>query len=294
MARRIGVVCVLATLFLAPAALSQALPDSVIRQVLAGAAQVMVPSQPTVAALVGPPALPLVEVRVNGKGPYRLLIDLGANVTILRRDVVDATGSRVLFDRARSDIVRVDSMTIGGVTLIDMTVGAYDTLDVDGVLGFNVLQHSSFTLDFVDQRLIFHDRRLPRPDGVSVFAYTVIDNLPFVMLHVGPESLAVNLDTGASEFLTVSPDVQARLPWRAQPAPGRMTYNNQTGATQVQEGQLDGSTRLGKLRLQVPVVYVNPDASHSWLGAGAMQGFIWTFDTAQRRVEVRSARSRAR
>ena len=267
-------------------AISQSLPDSTIQQVRAGAAHVTVPAGSTTVPLVGTPTLPLVEVRVNGRGPYRLLIDLGANVTLLRRDVVDAAGGRVLYDRARSDIVRIDSMSIGGVELTTLTVGAYDTLDVDGVLGFNVLQYSGFTLDLLNQSLTFHHRQLPPPDGATVFEYTLIGNLPFVTVWVGAESLTVNLDTGAGEALTIPPALESRLRWMEPPGPGRMTYNNQTGATQVREGRLSDAVRLGSLRLPVPVVYINPDAEHPWLGALAMQGHAWTFDPAQRRLEV--------
>jgi hypothetical protein len=282
--------CMLAAVFMigeVPGAMSQTLPDSTIRRVLAGAERVHVPPRPSEVALVGTPTLPLVNVLINGRGPYRLLVDLGANVTLLRRDVVEATGGRVLFDRARSDIAHVDSMAIGAVTLADITVGAYDTLDVDGVLGFNVLQHSSFTLDFVHQRLIFHHRRLPPPDGDTVFGYTLIERLPFVTLQVGAETLTVNLDTGASESLTIPPALQARLRWADPPAEGRLTHNNQTGATRVLEGRLVDPVRLGSAVLSVPAVYVNPDADHAWLGAQAMQGRMWTFDPERRRLEVR-------
>jgi hypothetical protein len=66
-----------------------------------------------------------------------------------------------------------------------------------------------------------------------------------------------------------------------------MTYNNQTGATRVLEGRLVDTLRLGSVVLSVPAVHINPDANHAWLGAQAMEGRIWTFDTERRRLEVR-------
>jgi hypothetical protein len=63
--------------------------------------------------LVGDVLVPQVEVRVNDQGPYRLLVDLGSNVTLLRRDVVDAAKVEVLVERPGSDIARVASMRIG-------------------------------------------------------------------------------------------------------------------------------------------------------------------------------------
>lgn len=69
---------------------------------------------------------------------------------------------------------------LGGARFEQVTVGAYDTLDVDGVLGYNVLRYTGFTLDYPGQRLILHRRGLPPADGVTTFSYEVIDRLPFV------------------------------------------------------------------------------------------------------------------
>lgn len=98
------------------------------------------------------------ETWINARGAYRLLIDLGSNVTLLRRIVVDAARVTVLVERATTDIVRVASLRIGDLDLANVTVASYDTLDVDGVLGYNVLQHASFTLDFPARRLVWHRR----------------------------------------------------------------------------------------------------------------------------------------
>jgi hypothetical protein len=100
----------------------------------------------------------------------------------------------------------------------------------------------------------------------------------------------VNLDTGASEWMTIPPSVQPRLRWVAPPEPGRMTFNNQTGATRVLEGRLGDTLRFGDLVIESPLVYVNTDAQDAWLGAAAMASAAWTFDPRQRRVQVTVAR----
>ncbi|MGE3526430.1 MAG: aspartyl protease family protein [Gemmatimonadales bacterium] len=265
----------------------QVLADTLVKRILAGASRLVLPEDSVVLRLVGAPTLPLVEVSVNGTGPYRFLIDLGSDVTLLRRDVVDASNSAVLVERPTTDIVHVDAIGLGNAQLEDLTVGSYDELDVDGVLGYNVLQYSSFTLDFPRQRLVLHRRVLPVPDGVTVFSYELHDgHRPYVMVAVGSDSLLVNLDTGASEFMTIPPDLQARLRWSTPPAPGRTTINNQTGRSRVDEGRLAGTLRLGQLMVESPLVYVNPDAEDAWIGAGAMRQAVWTFVPAQRRVQV--------
>ncbi|MGH7571437.1 MAG: aspartyl protease family protein [Gemmatimonadota bacterium] len=268
---------------------AQALPDSLVDRIRAGAAGLVLPGDSVALPLVGTPTLPLVEVSVNGTGPYRFLIDLGSNVTLLRRNVVDASRSTVLVDRPTSDIVHVEAIALGDARLEGVTVASYDELDVDGVLGYNVLQYSSFTLDFPSQRLVLHRGSLPPPDGRTVFSYQLVGRMPYITVRLGSDSLLVNLDTGAAEWMTVPPSWMSRLRWVAAPVPGRTTFNNQSGSTQVLEGRLADTLRLGELTIMAPLVYVNPDAEDAWLGAAAMAGAIWTFDPRQRRVQVRTA-----
>ncbi len=150
-------------------AVAQSLPDSLLERVRAGATRIVLPGDSVALPLIGTPTLPLVEVGVNGTGPYRFLIDLGSNVTLLRKNIVDASGSTVLVDRPTSDIVHVEAIALGDARLEDVTVGSYDELDVDGVLGYNVLRLSSFTLDFPAQRLVLTATRVTRPTAKPSF-----------------------------------------------------------------------------------------------------------------------------
>jgi hypothetical protein len=277
-------------LALAGAAYGQALPDSLVQRIRAGALRIVVPGDSVVLALVGAPGVPLVDATINGRGPYRLLVDLGSNVTLLRRNVVDASGSKVLVDRTSSDIVRAETIGLGEARLEEVTLASYDELDVDGVLGYNVLQYSSFTLDFPGRRLVLHHRSLPPPDGVSVSAYTLQGRMPYVMVSIGADSLSVNLNTGASEWMTISPQLQPRLRWVAPPAPGRTVSNNQTGRTRVLEGHLADTLRFAGFEAASPLVYVNQDAEDAWLGAEAMSGASWTLDPRRLRVQVTGRR----
>jgi hypothetical protein len=210
-------------------------------------------------------------------------------VTLLRRNVVDASRSSILVERPTSDIVQVETIALGGARLEDVTVASYDELDVDGVLGYNVLQYSSFTLDLAGQRLVLHRGSLPQPNGRTVFSYQLVGRMPVITVRLGLDSLLLNLDTGATEWMTVPPSWQSRLRWAVTPVPGRTTYNNQTGSTQVLEGRLADTLRFGELAIVSPLVYVNPDAEEAWLGAAAMAGAVWTFDPQQLRVRVRAA-----
>jgi len=265
---------------------AQSLPDSVLTAVRSGVSSIDLPGDSVVIPLVGTPTLPLVEVRINERGPYRLLVDLGSNVTLLRRNVVHATGATVLVERSTTDIVRAATLQLGDLQLRNVTLASYDELDVDGVLGYNVLQHTSFTLDFPAQRLVLHRRALPPPNGSTVHEYVVPGRLPYIVARVGSDTLLLNLDTGAADVMTIPGALESRFRWKAPPTAGRTTFNNQTGSTVVREGRLADSVRIGVFALAEPLVFINPHAEDSWLGAAAMNRGRWTFDPIRRRVQI--------
>ena len=265
---------------------AQSLPDSVLQRVRAGVDGIAVPGDSVSLPLVGTPTLPLVEARINGYGPFRLLIDLGSNVCLLRRDVVDSARCQVLVERSTTDVVRVARIDLGAARLEDVTVGSYDVLDVDGVLGYNALRHTSFTLDLSGQRLVLHHRSLPPPDGVSVLPYEVRERMPYVTVRIGADSLLVNLDTGAFDWMSVPPPQMDRLRWAVAPIAGRTVTNNQTGKTRILEGRLADTLRIGGLRIPRPIVHVNPEVEDAWLGAAAVGKGIWTFDPRHQRVRI--------
>ncbi len=283
---RLGTVALVTFVSLGSLTPAQSLSESLLTQLRAGSPRLHLGEDSAHVPLVGSPTLPLVPTYVNGRGPFRFLIDLGSNVVILRRAVVDTVKGKVLVDRAKSDIVRLDTLELGEARFDDVTAGAYDTLDVDGVIGYNLLQGTSFTLDYPRQRLILHRLSLPEPDNATVFAYEVVDRLPYITVRLGGDSLMVNLDTGAREYMTVPPSVQGRLPWDGDLEPGPVVTNNQTGSTKVLRGHLKVAPQLGSITLPVAEVYVNSDAEAAWLGSAAMQRAAWTFDPKNRRLKV--------
>lgn len=271
---------------MAPASAAQGLPDTLVQQIRAGAAGLILEAAAAEVPLLLDAGVPIVEVTVNGHGPYRFLIDLGANVVIVRRNVLEEAGGQLLIDRETTDIGLLHAVGIGPARLEHVVAGVYDDLDVDGVIGYNALRHSSFTLDYPRKRFVMHRRFLSAPDGQRILGYTVVGRMPYVTVELHGRPLLMNLDTGASEWMTIPPALTDSLVWQSSPRPGRITRNNQTGATRVLEGTAAGVFTLGPIRITEPLVYVNPDADDAWLGSSAMRGAAWTFDVVNRRVAI--------
>jgi predicted aspartyl protease len=128
-----------------------------------------------------PPATPIatktdaanyltVAARVNGKGPYRFIIDTGADRTILATEVAVelglVRGERVILDGVvqtiLADTVSLRELTLGSITRKDMKVPTLPRalLDADGYLGLDYLDGHRVTFDFKNHLLKVSD---PRP-----------------------------------------------------------------------------------------------------------------------------------
>jgi hypothetical protein len=261
------------SVLLCVAADAQNLPDTLLTQIRAGAVRLRLPTDSTSVSLIG-------------AGPFRFLIDLGSNVTIFRKDVIAAAGGRTLVQRPTTNIVSVDSVRFGDAVLEQITGGAYDSLDVDGVLGYNVLRHSSFTIDYPAQRFSLHRRQLPAPDGHAVLAFQLVGRMPFVWVKFGRDSVLSNLDTGASEWFTIPPGFRDSIRFTGPFSAGPTVSNNQYGRSQVLTGRTMDSVSIGSFQLPPTVVYLNPEADTPWLGSSAMRFARWTLDPVNRRVEI--------
>lgn len=112
----------------------------------------------------------LVPVHLNGEGPFQFVLDTGATVTCID----DALASRLELPDVRGVIgtaagvggeggvrlVSVDSLRIGGVNAHDLQACVVDLehlsgmgLELDGLIGLNVLQEFRVTIDF-ERRIV--------------------------------------------------------------------------------------------------------------------------------------------
>lgn len=267
---------------------AQQLSARQLEAVRRGAAAAEIPATGTSVPLLGPPELPLVEVRLNGMGPYRFLVDLGSNVMILRRDVADDAGLDIILDRATSDIVRARTLQLGEARFDDVWLGAYDELDVDGVVGYNLLMGTGVVLDYAGRVFRLGPVDLGEPDGDRTLPYDVTSRLPYVRAHVGDRELPLNLDTGAFNWVVFPAAMADSLPLESPPQPGPALTNNQTGTTRNLVARLAVDIRLGGLVIERPVVMFDPAVEDAWLGSGILTRARLEMDTDRQVLRLSS------
>jgi len=116
--------------------------------------------------LAGPGGAALVvAVHVNGSGPYQFVLDTGATISCVDEELASAlqlpdvqgvlgTAAGVA-GAGRLRLVSIDSLSVGGVRAHELQACVVDLqhlggmgLELDGLIGLNVLREFRVTLDF--------------------------------------------------------------------------------------------------------------------------------------------------
>lgn len=108
-----------------------------------------------------------VPVRIGPHGPYRFLIDTGAERTVLARNVVEQMGlapssTATLVGVAGSqqvDLVEVDEISLGRRTFYTLSAPVLEGINIgaDGIVGLDSLQDQRVLIDFANNRMAIDD-----------------------------------------------------------------------------------------------------------------------------------------
>jgi predicted aspartyl protease len=203
-----------------------------------------------------------VDVQIDGKGPFRFVVDTGADRTVIADDVALALGlqrgRQVLVEgilrTIQTDTVQIGTMAFGPFTLADFAAPVLPraSLQADGYLGLDAVGRGRVTLDFARERLLIEEPRpsftagLVPPNEARVQVMGTAGHLRSVDCGVDGVAAAAFVDTGAEVSVGNSALFRALVDDHgALFEPGIVPLSGVTG------GELDGRvTRAGRIRLR--------------------------------------------
>jgi predicted aspartyl protease len=105
-----------------------------------------------------------IGVRINGRGPFRFVVDTGADRSVIAEDVATylslPRGNRVMVEgiirAVPADTVKIAQLVVGPVTCRNLSVPVLprSQLLADGYLGLDVIDGYRVTLDFKNSELL--------------------------------------------------------------------------------------------------------------------------------------------
>jgi predicted aspartyl protease len=234
---------------------------------------------------------PFVMVTINGKGPFRFVIDTGtggeAFVTPELADQLNlpSAGQGRLSDPSgqgsrRVQIVLLQSLEVAGVEFTGVKASRHTLSEVDGtcqgLLGFALFRDYLLTLDYPHRRITLTSGAL-EPDGEhSVLPFRMPDGIPIVPLRVGGLQIEAQIDSGGSG-LSLPESFVSRLKFSSVPAAFGNAHSLSTRFL-IKAGTLASDISLGGYTFTRPFVEINPAFPLANFGSCPMQSFAFTFD----------------
>jgi predicted aspartyl protease len=234
---------------------------------------------------------PYVMVMVNGKGPYRFVVDTGTGGQALITPALADQLQLPVLGRARlvdpsgqggqhSQILFLQSLSIGAVEFTEVKAirhalaGENETCM--GLLGFTLFRDYLLTLDFPNRSMTLAQGALTTDGNQSVLPYRMPDGVPLVPLRIGNEQVEAQLDSGGVG-LTLPEHLASQLKFTSTPV---VYANGESLATrfQLKSARLGTDVHIGRYTFAQPLVEIHPAFPLVNLGSCPMQHFAITFD----------------
>lgn len=155
--------------------------------------------------------LPYCEVMINGRGPYRVVVDTGGSVTLsIDHAVAEECGLKPLGEAPirgvsgldTSQQALVDELVIGEIRCRRVMTRVFGVRQAvmglaDGVLGTGVFSDGRMTLDFAAARLVVSPSSEEPGAGEAIDVRIVEDSKLIVPVRINGEEALALFDTGA-------------------------------------------------------------------------------------------------
>ena len=238
-------------------------------------------------------AQPVVEVMVNGQGPFRFAIDTGgqgkarADAKLVEKLKLVKVGEARAGDPSGKnpvtmDIVRMDRLQLGSIEFRSVAAPSrsYSVgpgAAIDGILCFQLFADHLLTLDFKHLKVVLETGALDAKDD-KVVKFTAPRGIPLVPIVVAGIPLEANLDTGNLVAPIILPaDVVPKLPLSGEPKVVGIA-RTVANSFEIKEAALKGDVLLGRILFPAPLVRFPAPGRDANIGALALAGKIVTFD----------------
>lgn len=210
-----------------------------------------------------------VPVTIKGEGPFRFMIDTGAQATVLSihlADQLELTERRTatlvgMASRRAVETAEIPEFGIGRRTLTIMTAPLVESGNIggaDGILGLDGLQGQRVLLDFVKQRMLVADAdELGGNRGYEIIvrAQRSLGQLIIADALVNDVKTAVIIDTGAQASVG-NMALLERL--RRSRASGENTMTDINGQDLTGQVRICESLSIGEMNLtDIPILFVD-------------------------------------
>jgi enamine deaminase RidA (YjgF/YER057c/UK114 family) len=262
--------------------------------ILPPAEHVEVPPAGVALPMVDAGGRPAIDVTIDGKGPFRFVLDTGAALTVLSPDLIGELNLPPIGGNPQAGPVRIGELRADGATLRGLTVGRAPMLGGAGDVPRGVLSASAFpgelvVFDFPRHEIRLRPGALAAADGREIFEYRADEVLPSVPVRIGSQEFRLRLDSGAPGGFTLPLSAMASVPLKA-PATEIGRAKTAAGEFALLEAPTSAPVSIGRFavdvdRLEFSDLRAGPRAAIGLVGSGVLRTFVITLDASDRRIK---------
>jgi len=216
--------------------------------------------------------VPVIEAKINGKGPFRFEVDTGfggqveVSPAIAQQLALPVVGEAQTGDPSgrapkkvrvmKAESFDVDKVHFGAINVVE---GGHS--EADGIIGLNLFRSLLVTFDYPNSRFQVRSGALP----ASAMAYSAEHGVPTIEIDVAGQKFKVDL---ASEAVVVGRGMTADGPF------------------EVLGAKLNGEVHVGTTTLTNPRIDFVSVFPHGNVGSRLLRKSVVTFDPQNQRLAI--------
>lgn len=252
-------------------------------------------------------AILLDNVFLNEKGPYRFMLDTGAEgagrvdqalAEEMKLPVTGRSESVGLLGQTNAMTERrIDTLTVGGVSFKNVRLLSRDysreqprgVKPIHGILGFHLFNEFLLTIDYPARTITIARGELPPPNGRDILPIISDDEDPEIEISLGGKTMQALLDTGAMGPVGVPATLAEGLKFTAEPR-----LRGREGDVELRSATLDGVLKMGAVEVTNPNLMIAGRMPTPVVGIQILAPLALTFDQKHDRVRIEQRPARKR
>jgi hypothetical protein len=253
--------------------------------------------------------MPVVEVRLNGQGPFAFAIDTGAGLqadidpSVATRLNLEPIGKIRIGDPTQQndqtlEATKIARMELGGAEFRDVTaiIRSQRITDdypaIDGILGFALFTDCLLTLDYPAMQVRIARGSLPRANGADILNFEIENKIPVIELAVGRLRLKAHIDSGNFVAGFILPEELVEQLRLLSPPVTVGRARSVSNLMEMKQTQLQDTIHIGTFEYpQATIAF--PAPSDTNVGFKILREFALTFDQKNRRIKFERAPANA-
>ena len=247
--------------------------------------------------------VPVIDMMVAGKGPYRFAVDTGTSGGfVIRKTIVDqlpttpigyamvgdGSGNTmkhvplVLIEEAKAgDLILKNIMTIAMKPSKDHAASIPD--DLDGIIGMQIFEEYLLKLDFPKRELVVKPLETDNGDMIGAIPYDYSQNTIKVETRIAGELFKLAVDTGHRGTITLPISTSKKLPLSEslQEIESVATVSNTYSR---KRSRINGTFELADHEIMDPPLIFADEHTPHLLGNGVLMNFAITIDQASQLI----------